>query len=463
MKAKALKESLEYKQKSAWEVTGLNKKELNNYCKEYIQFISENKTEREVVENTKKLLSSQGFAEGLGNSFYMVNRGKNIAIVRVGKKPLSSGVRFIVSHVDSPRIDLKQNPLYEDTEIALFKTHYYGGIKKFQWVTRALALHGVVYLQDGKCVTLSIGEKLIDPVFFISDLLPHLAHKVQEDKKIVEAIPGEKLNVVVGSIPFETKDEVKDKVKLAILDYLYKNYGIHERDFLTAELELVPAGPARELGFDRSMIAGYGHDDRVCAFASLKAILDSENEEESLVVLFADKEEIGSEGNTGAKSFFLKQVIVKMFENKKEGISPLSIETCLANSKGISADVNGAMDPDWKEVHEESNAAKLGHGVCVTKFTGSRGKSGASDANAEYVSYVARVLDKAGVAWQTGELGKVDEGGGGTIAKFMTDLGMDIIDMGPALLSMHAPVECVSKVDAYMTYKAYKAFFEISL
>lgn len=459
-KAKDLKKTLEYSAKNAWESTHYTHKELEALAKGYCQFISENKTEREVIHAVTDLVKKRGFHEKTGNDFYMVNRHKNIAIVRIGKSDLMNGVKLIMAHVDSPRLDLKQNPLYEDTQLAFFKTHYYGGIKKYQWVTRPLALHGVVMLKSGKTLSVSIGEKDSDPVFFISDLLPHLSHKAQDDKKVHEAIPGEKLNLLIGSIPFNTKEEIKDKVKLAVLCALSKKYGLTEEDFLSAELEAVPAGKAREIGFDRSMIAGYGQDDRICAFTALQAILAAEQTDDTYVLVLVDKEEIGSDGNTGAKSHFLKQVIKQIFLNKHKQVDALQIDECLYNSHAISSDVNGALDPDWKDVHEEKNAAKLGFGVCVTKFTGARGKSGASDANAEYLARLHQVLSEHHVCWQTGELGKVDEGGGGTIAKFLAEYGMEVVDMGPALLSMHAPMECSSKIDLLMTFRGYKVFLE---
>ncbi len=460
MKAKELKEKLENKTKSAWENSTVEKKELEKFAKEYIDFLSRNKTEREAVSAIREIALANGYTQEVGSKFFVENHGKNIALVSIGENDISKGVKLIVSHIDSPRLDLKQNPLYEDTELAFLKTHYYGGIKKYQWVTRPLALHGVVITKNGQKLEISIGEKDDEPIFMILDLLPHLSHKKQDDKKIGEAICGEKLNVLIGSIPYETSEELKDKVKLNILNILYKKYKIIEKDFQSAELEVVPAGKAREVGFDRSIIAGYGQDDRVCAFTSLKALLDAKPDKNTYVVLFSDKEEIGSDGNTGAKSLFLKQIIKQILVNKKVKPDMITIEECLFNSQAVSADVNGAVDPDWKEVHEERNAAKMGHGVCMTKFTGARGKSGASDANAEYIGKLRNILDDAQVSWQTGELGKVDEGGGGTIAKYLAYYGMDVVDMGPAILSMHAPVEVASKIDVYMTYKAYKAFLE---
>lgn len=460
MKAKTLKKQLENESKSAWEKP-YDSKALETLSKGYIDFLSSNKTEREVVSWVKHLVGRKGFTENGGsNSFFITNRNKNIALVKIGKNDPRNGIKLLVAHVDSPRLDLKQNPLYEDTNLALFKTHYYGGIKKYQWVTRALALHGIVILENGRHVTITVGEDAKDPVFFISDLLPHLSHKAQDDKKMGEGITGEKLNLIIGSLPFNTDEELKDKVKLNIMQILRKKYKITESDFLSAELEVVPAGPAREVGFDRSMIAGYGQDDRICSYTALRAILDAEPTDDTVVVMLVDKEEIGSDGNTGAKSLFLKQVIKKVFLEKEGKADMVDIEDCLFNSHAISSDVNGAIDPDWKEVHEEKNAAKLGFGVCLTKFTGSRGKSGASDANAEYVARLRQVLNSNKVAWQTGELGKVDEGGGGTIAKYLAEYGMEVIDMGPALLSMHAPMELSSKIDVWSAYQAYKVFLE---
>ncbi len=460
MKAKDLKKKLEYQPQSAWEAS-FDNKAVETLCKEYISFLSKNKTERETIHSVEHILEKKGFTNGgSSQAFYLTNRKKNIAIVRVGKNDPRHGVKIVMAHVDSPRLDLKQNPLYEDTNMALLKTHYYGGIKKYQWVTRPLALHGVVILEDGSSVNIMIGEDDKDPVLFISDLLPHLSHKAQDDKKIHDAIPGEKLNVVIGSQPFKTDDDLKDKVKLAILQILNKKYKMTEVDFQSAELEVVPAGPAREVGLDRSMIAGYGQDDRICAYTALRAILDAETTDDTQIVILVDKEEIGSVGNTGAKSHFLKQVIKEVFLAKEGSADMVAIEDCLYRSHAISSDVNGALDPDWKDVHEEKNAAKFGFGVCMTKFTGARGKSGASDANAEYVGKLRQVLNAHKVSWQTGELGKVDEGGGGTIAMYLAQYGMEIIDMGPALLSMHAPMELSSKIDVWSSYQAYKVFLE---
>ncbi|MDD5457387.1 MAG: aminopeptidase [Candidatus Margulisbacteria bacterium] len=458
--AEKLKDKLSYKSENAWESKNYKQDELESFSREYIKFISTCKTEREVIDYLIKMLNQKKIREKAGNTFYIVNKNKGIAIVKIGKNDLKKGVKLIVSHVDSPRLDLKQNPLYEDTGVALFKTHYYGGIKKYQWVTRPLALHGVVILKNGQSVKISIGESDGDPIFFISDLLPHLSYKVQDEKSLKEAIPGEKLNIVVGSIPYTADEEFKEKIKLNILQYLNKTYKMEEQDFLTAELEMVPAGKARDVGFDRSMIAGYGQDDRICVFSAVSALLDTKSGDDTIVVYLADKEEIGSDGNTGAKSMFLKQIIKNIFINKYKKVDMVAVEECLFNSRAISADVNGALDPDWKDVHEKRNAAILGHGVCMTKFTGSRGKAGASDANAEYIGSVRKVLNQNKVCWQMGELGKVDEGGGGTLAKFIADYGMDVVDMGPALLSMHAPMELSSKIDLFMTYKAYKVFFE---
>ena len=459
-KLKKLQKKLKHDFKNNWELATVNRKKVEKFSKKYMTFISENKTERETTDFVKQRLDQKGFKENKGKKFYMLNKGKNIAIVRIGKKDLSKGIKIIVSHMDTPHIDLKQNPLYEDTHMAFMKTHYYGGIKKYQWVTRPLALHGVVILKSGKEITFKIGEKESDPVFYIADLLPHLARKAQGTKKIGDAISGEKLNILVGSIPYETSKPIKDKIKFNVLAILNKEYGIVEEDFLSAELQLVPAENAREIGFDRSLIGAYGHDDRICSYAAMEALLKVEDPEDTIVTLLVDKEEIGSDGNTGAKSYFIKQVVKQIFLNKEGKADMVKMEDCLFNSKAISGDVNGAINPDWKEVHEKMNAARVGFGVCITKFTGSGGKYSASDANAEFVAKIQKVFNKNNVGWQIGELGKVDEGGGGTIAKFIASYGMDVIDMGTALLSMHAPMECASKVDLFMTYKAYKVFFD---
>lgn len=435
------------KRVSGWQVLTGRDKEIEAYCGGYLTFLSRVKTEREAVTYLKGRP-----AKGLR---MVENRGKAIALCRKGTAPLAEGVRIIVAHLDSPRLDLKANPLYEDTDLAMLKTHYYGGIKKYQWLARPLALHGVVVKEDGRVVEIVIGEDPADPCFTIEDLLPHLAAKVHSEKKVSEAFQGEKLNIVFGARP--DLDQKEDKTKHRILKLLQDRYGIVEQDFVSADIEIVPAGPAREVGLDRALIGAYGQDDRVCAWAAYTALRDAKTLPFSSVTLLVDKEEIGSEGNTGAKSIFLEEVLWQLAEAWKERIVPSRV---LYRSRAISGDVNGALDPDYPEVHEKTNAARLGYGVCVTKFTGARGKAGSSEAHAEYMAWVRAILNRRGIPWQTGELGKVDEGGGGTVAKYLAEYGMDIVDMGPALLSMHAPFELASKVDVYATHLAYQAFLE---
>ncbi len=362
----------------------------------------------------------------------------------------------MASHLDSPRLDLKTYPLYEETDLAFLKTHYYGGIKKYQWLARPLALHGVILKADGSRVELKVGEESADPVFTVCDLLPHLARKAQMDKKVTEAFEAEKLNVLVGSLPLGDK-ETKERFKLHLLKLLEDRYGINEEDLVSAELEVVPAGPARDLGWDRSLVGGYGQDDRSCVYASLTAILELPEPEFTSLALFFDKEEVGSDGNTSAKSCILEEIVELLLE--RQGLSPLARRRILMASRALSADVTGALDPDYPEVHEKRNAARLGYGVGINKYTGHGGKYMANDAHAEYIAWLRRIFQEAGVIWQAGELGKVDEGGGGTIAKYLAIHGLEIIDCGTPLLSMHSPFEVASKADLYMTFKAYQAFF----
>ena len=450
---------VEYKTKNAWLL--LNRSEAMNFSEQYRQFITACKTEREVVEIVKTQAIKRGYAdlfsgEYNNNDFLAINNKKNILLFREGKAPLEKGINFIVAHIDSPRVDIKQNPLYEGFDVAMFKTHYYGGIKKYQWVTLPLALHGVILLKDGKELSVSIGESNEDPVFVISDLLPHLARK-QMEKPVKEAIVGESLDPIVGSIPIEDEKE-KNRFKKYILNLLHEEYGIVEEDFISSELTLVPAGPARDVGFDKSVLTGYGHDDKVCAYTAHQALFNANDLEKSAMILLMDKEEIGSDGITGSQSDFLEYVIEKYI--KLKGIKDLSAREVLHNSSCLSADVNAALDPLYKDVFEEQNSAIFGHGIAVAKFTGSGGKYSSSDASAELVYKVRSLLNENSVPWQIGELGKVDIGGGGTIAKFMAKRGIETIDAGPALLSMHAPFELVSKADVYSSYLAYKSFIE---
>jgi len=445
-----------YKTKNAWEI--LDRNEVNSFGEEYKKFISKSKTERETVDFFKEEAEGKGFVDVFSNktdngNIYAINGSKNIILFREGKDSLEKGINFVFAHIDSPRIDIKQNPLYEGFDVAMFKTHYYGGIKKYQWVTMPLALHGVIYLKNGEKVELSLGEKPDDPVFVISDLLPHLARK-QMEQNAREFISGEALDPIVGSIP-DSDDKEKERFKKFVLNLLHHTYGLVEEDFLSSELTLVPAGPARDSGFDKSIIASYGHDDRVCAYTGGHALFDMEDSQKASAVVLFDKEEIGSDGLTGAQSDFLEYVIDKIIDRKMIKTSAREI---LHHSSAISADVNIAVDPLYKDAFEEQNSAIFGRGIVVTKYTGSGGKYSASDASAELVYQVRKLFNEENVPWQMGELGKVDIGGGGTVAKFMAKRGIETIDAGPALLSMHAPFELLSKVDLYSSYLAYKSF-----
>ena len=459
---KELEKRLKFQGKLAWDRMGEEERqEAIKFAEGYKKFLDRAKTEREAVDEIKKIAKAAGFldgyAKGKGSKLFFINKEKTIALAVLGQASLKEGLRIIVSHIDSPRIDLKQNPLYEDTDLAMLRTHYYGGIKKYQWVTIPLALHGVVVKGDGAKINIRIGEEANEPVFVINDLLPHLSGKVQDQKKMAEAIEGEKLTALAGSLPFPD-EEAKERVKLRVLELLHQKYGLVEEDFTSAEFELVPAAPARDVGFDGSLIGAYGQDDRASAYTSLQAILNLSNPPRPALTLFVDKEEIGSEGNTGARSFFIEEVVRLLIEHGGELPTDNLVKTILARSQAISADVESALDPNYPEVHEKQNAGKIGYGVCLEKFTGHRGKSGASDARAEYVGEIRRIFNVHNVAWQMTEIGKVDEGGGGTVAKYLAVYGMDIIDCGVPVLSMHSPFEVTSKADIYQAYKAYKAF-----
>ncbi|KKM12826.1 aminopeptidase 1 [Clostridiales bacterium PH28_bin88] len=462
-----LAERLTRKAPNAWErLRGEGHQVAMQFAEGYKEFLDAAKTEREAVTAVVAAAVEAGFRPlgelppgGLaaGSKFYYVNRGKAVVLGVVGVEPLASGFKLVGAHLDVPRLDLKPNPLYESEGLALLKTHYYGGIKKYQWTSIPLALHGVVIKGDGERLELTIGEAEDDPVFTISDLLPHLA-KDQMQKKLGEAIAGEELNLLAGSIPYDD-EEVKEKVKLRVLEYLHQRYGLVEEDFTSAELEVVPAGRSRDIGFDRGLVGGYGQDDRVCSYTALRAILDLQQARHTALILLADKEEIGSTGNTGMQSRFLEYVVLELAGLAGPGGS-VDPGRVLFNSRALSADVNAAMDPNHDGVMEKHNAARLGGGVVLTKYTGSGGKYHSNDANAEFVAEVRRLFNTTGIAWQVGELGKVDQGGGGTIAQYLANLGMDVVDCGPALLSMHAPFEVASKVDIYTTYQAYRAFLE---
>ena len=434
----------------------------DEFCEGYKEFLYENKTEREFARSALELAQANGFAEfdkfgaplQPGDRVYYYNRGKSIILCVKGRKSVGEGVRLTASHIDSPRLDLKQCPVYEDGNLGFFKTHYYGGIKKYQWAAIPLSLHGRICKNDGTYVDVRVGEDPDDPKFCITDILPHLGAE-QMARKANEIVKGEELNIVIGSRPFKD-DKESERIKLNLLNILYEKYGIVERDFLSAELELVPAFTVDDLGFDRSLIGGYGHDDRVCSYPALQAILDiDETPEYTAVAVLTDKEETGSDGNTGLNSSYLKYFIEDLA--RLEGLEGRDV---LSNSKCLSADVNAAYDPTWSSAFEASNASFINKGVCVTKFTGARGKGGTSDASAEYVSFVRNLLESNGVLWQSGELGKVDGGGGGTVAMYIANLDVEVIDVGVPVLSMHSPYEIVSKIDTYMAYKAFKVFFE---
>jgi len=458
-----LRKQLVRKPQLVWDVLNTKEKEVAfDFAERYKGFLDEAKTEREAVHFIETFARKRGFKDiaqaKRGKRFYKIHRNKSIALAIVGKKPMVSGLNLVASHVDAPRLDLKQNPLYEQVDLVFLKTHYYGGIKKYQWLARPLALHGKILKKDGTHVDIRVGEADDDPIFTIADLLPHLSHKVHADKKVSEAFEGEKLNVLVGSLPVGDA-ETTERFKLAVLEYLFTQYGIVEEDLMCSEVEVVPAGRARDVGWDRSLLGAYGQDDRVCAFASLEAVGEVKAPDTTAVALFVDKEEIGSHGSTGARSRFLEDFVADLFEVTAEQASERTLRTCLMSSRALSADTNSALDPDYQEVHEQRNAARIGYGVCITKFTGVRGKYGASDANAEYLAEIRRLFNENKVVWQTGELGKVDEGGGGTIAKFLAVYGMEVVDCGTPLLSMHSPLEIAGKADIYMTFKAYRAFF----
>ena len=432
---------------------------VNAYCKDYMAFLDAGKTERLCAAEAVHLAEQAGYrplkrGEALkpGDKVYVCNRGKSVLLAHIGTKPISKGAQITAAHIDSPRLDLKPNPLYEDTELAYFKTHYYGGIKKYQWVTIPLELHGTVALKDGSTVDIAIGREPDEPQFVITDLLPHLG-KDQMRKTMEEGITGEALNIVIGSMPYA--GEGRDRVKLAVLSLLYDEYGITEEDFLSAELAAVPAFPARDIGFDRSMIGAYGQDDRVCAYAELRAILDLDGApERTAVCILADKEEIGSDGVSGMQSQAFEAFMADLCEQQD-----VALRHCFARSFCLSADVCAAFDPSFPEVSAKRTEAKLNYGMGICKFTGARGKSGTSDASAELVAYLRRLFADNGVVWQLSEMGKVDQGGGGTIAKFMADRNIDTIDAGVPVLSMHAPFELVAKFDCWMTYRGVLAAY----
>lgn len=473
--------------KNAWEKYPEGQRDaLMQFGESYRQFISGCKTERECTDKFVHMARNAGFSDleevvragetlQAGDKVYAVNKGKGVAMYVIGRQPMEQGMHILGAHIDSPRLDLKQNPLYEDTEMAMFDTHYYGGVKKYQWVTLPLALHGVFVKKDGTVIPVSIGDKPGDPVFGVSDLLIHLAGE-QLEKKANKVIEGENLDLLIGSIPLFSKEgaqqdtehkpdgvkkqreEIKDRVKANILEILAKEYQIEEEDFVSAEIEAVPAGEARDYGFDRSMIMGYGHDDRVCAYPSFMAMLDMKDiPEYTGVCLLVDKEEIGSVGATGMKSRFFENMTAEVMHAAGQ-YSELALRRAMACSKVLSSDVSAAFDPNYASVSDKKNAAYFGKGLVFNKYTGARGKSGSNDANAEYMAQLRSILDQQDISYQTSELGKVDQGGGGTIAYILAEYGMEVIDSGVAVLNMHAPWEIISKVDLYEAYRGYQAF-----
>lgn len=468
-KYQELEEKLFVRKKSCWEVWDeKTKKEAFEFAEKYKKFSDLSKTEFEGVKTAVELAKKVGFKNieevkslKAGDKVYFVQRDKSVIFARIGKKLIEEGLKIVMAHIDSPHLDLKLNPLYEDENIAFLKTHYYGGIKKYQWPTISLALHGRVFLQNGKKIEIKIGEKDTDPIFMITDILPHLdrAGGPGSDQKNRE-VKGEDLNLVIGSLP--VKDEkIKEKVKLAILEYLNKEYGIKEEDLSSADLEAVPSEKARDLGFDRSLISAYGHDDRSCAFAALSSLLDAKPSDFTNLCVLVDREEIGSEGNTGAQSIFIDTFISDLLKlaGKSAGIN--EVYRIYAKSHSISADVTAAVDPDYKDVFDLRNAARLGYGLAIEKYTGARGKYNTSEASAEYISELRDIFTKYKINYQiSGGLGKIDIGGGGTIAMYMANRNIEIIDMGIPVFNMHAPLEIISKADLYSAYLGYKVFFE---
>lgn len=433
------------------------------FCEDYKTFMDDAKIEIEAVKVAIQRLEANGykaFEPGKkyqpGERYYLNNRGKALIFGTIGTRPLEQGVKILASHVDSPRLDLKQRPLYEEAQMGYLKTHYYGGVRKYQWTAIPLALHGDIYKKDGSVVSVTIGEDENDPIFCVTDLLPHLAAD-QNKKTLAQAITGEQLNILIGSRQFKD-DKASEKVKLNLMKLFNEKYGIVEGDFLSAELTCVPAFKAKDLGLDRSMIGAYGHDDRVCAYTSMEAEIACTNPEWTSVVVFADKEEVGSDGNTGLHSHFLKYFIADL-------AAPHGVElrTVLSNSKCLSADVSAAFDPSFPEVYDKRNSSYINYGVCVVKYTGARGKGSTNDCSAKFAGQVRAIMDNANVIWQTGELGKVDQGGGGTVAMYISELNVDVIDIGVPVLCMHAPMEVVAKTDVYMTYRAFYEFLKAKI
>ena len=462
MTGKEVLEKLSYKKKSVYENSSAEEiKAIYDYAEGYKSYLDAAKTEREATLEAVKMAEKVGYTEykfgdalAVGDKRYFNNRNKSVVFFKVGKGDVArDGVKIVAAHIDSPRIDLKQVPLYEDSGMAFFKTHYYGGVKKYQWTATPLALHGVIVKADGEVLNVCIGEDESDPVFYINDLLPHLGKHMGKEP-LDTAISGETLNILVGGLPYADED-VSDKIKLGVLSLLYDKYGVVEEDFLSAEISLVPAFGARDIGFDRALIGAYGHDDRVCAYPALTALLDNDGEENTVMVVLADKEEIGSVGVTGMQSDVLVDLLTVI--SRALGADPITVRSA---SKCLSADVTAAYDPNFAEVYEKRNSAIISCGTCMSKFTGSGGKSHTNDASAEYVAYIRGLFASEGVMWQTAELGKVDVGGGGTVAMYIANHNIDTVDLGVPVISMHSPFEVVSKADVYSTYKAFSAFIK---
>ena len=447
--------------------TEKQKSQVFKFSDGYKKYIDAAKTEREFVEITIEKLEKNGFTNidkkksiKKGDKIYFNNREKNIIGMIIGEEEISKGINMIVSHIDSPRLDLKPNPIMEDQEFAMLNTHYYGGIKKYQWGATPLALHGVIFLKNGKKITLKIGEKDTDPVFSIPDVLPHLSYKVQDDRKARDVLKGEELKLLFGNMPIKD-DDAKQPVKKFIMDKLKNDYGIEDEDFFTAEIQIVPAGKARDVGLDASMIGAYGQDDRVCAYTSMEAFYEVEKPKKTAMVYLADKEEVGSEGSTGLQSNFLEYALGKVLSMSDKNYNYQILRETLWNSRALSSDVTVGVDPIFKSIHDFDNAARLSYGIAMAKYTGHRGKSSSNDADAEFMQEIRQTFEKEKIEYQIGGFGKVDEGGGGTVAKFLANFGIRTVDAGPALLSMHSLFEISSKADVYETYRAYKAFYKM--
>ncbi|MCF8104335.1 MAG: aminopeptidase [Desulfohalobiaceae bacterium] len=460
-----MQNNIAHKPRNGWDVYASEdeRKKIHELADKYIDFLSSCKTERETVNWVRARLEEAGFAKDVtAPCFFETAKDKTVVMARKGRRSLQHGVRIVGAHADTPRLDFKQHPLYEACDLALAKTHYYGGIRKYQWLSRPLALHGVVVKADGACVEICIGEDPVDPVLVITDLLPHLAYK-QNEQKVSDAFEAEKLNVLLGNTPSakaetgedKSQPEQKERFKTKILELLYQRYGLIEEDLYSAELQIVPAGQARSAGLDGSLVGGYGQDDRICVFAAFEAFLAETEPEQTQIVIFWDKEEIGSEGATGAKSLFLEYTLKDLVRAWEPDTDPSLV---LRQARALSADVHGSIDPDYQDLHDALNSSKLGYGPVFCKFTGHRGKVGSSEATAEYVAWLRNMLNTAGIPWQMAGLGKVDSGGGGTVAKFLAVYGMDIIDFGPGVLGMHSPFEVSSKVDLYATCLAFREF-----